>query len=213
MRSKLTTVCVTVAAFAAFAALPAVASASPQLTYPTGTRLATGSKFRGHNLELAILTFSQGTLDCSKATITGTLTKNNGTKIEGNIESATFTGTEPEERCSGPTGSLKYTFPSVPWCIQSTAVSDGFSIRGGNCTEEARALTFIQDSSLAGECKYEKASLSGTFTTHPEDAEMSISEQEFVKEAGGILCPASFKLDLTLTLERDIEGTQPLYVS
>ncbi len=212
MRSKLTTVCVAIAAFAAFAVLPAVASASPEVTYPTGTRLAVPSLIRAHNLGNTVMTTSVGSIECSKSVITGTLTKNNGTKIEGNIETATFNGTESEERCSGPIGAVKVTNPSLPWCLASGA-SDTFEVRGGKCTEEPRAITFILHSALTGECKYTKASVAGKFTTHPEDAILTISEQEFTKEAGGIFCPGSGKLDMSFTLERDIEGTQPIYIS
>ena len=49
MSKKLTTACLALSALAAFA-LPAVASASPEITHPTGTRLATGTKITGTNV-------------------------------------------------------------------------------------------------------------------------------------------------------------------
>jgi hypothetical protein len=42
---------------------------------------------------------------------------------------------------------------------------------------------------------------------------LTLSAVEFAKEAGSFLCPNPVKLDLSLTLERDEEGTHPVYFS
>ena len=198
------------AAFAAFAAAPAIASAA-QLTYPTGTVMSTETKFRAHNVGSMKMTLpSAGTLECSSSAMTGELIQNNGV-IRGNIETVSFKGTESEERCSSPLGAMKVTVTSLPWCLSSTEVTDGLEVRGGRCSEASRALTFTLD--VAGlSCSYSRANVIGTFTTHPEDAILTVSEAEFTKTAGSFLCPASWKLDMSFTLEHDSADTNPIYI-
>ena len=199
------------AAFAAFAVAPAIASASPVLTYPTGTVMPINTKIRAHNVGNTKMTLpGGGAVECSNSAMTGELIQNNGV-IKGNIETASFKGTESEERCSSPLGATKVTVTSLPFCLSSTEVTNGFEVRGGLCSEASRALVFTLD--VAGlSCTYSKASASGTFTTHPEDAILTVSEVEFAKSGGSFLCPASGKLDMSFTLEHDSAGTNPVYI-
>jgi hypothetical protein len=213
MNRKLTTALVALAAFVVLAVVPAVSSAT-ELTYPTGTRMPINTKIRAHNVGNTLLKAGTVTVTCTNAAMTGTLEQNNGTTASGTIESASFKGLESEERCSsGFLGPVRVTITSLPWCLKTTG-GDNFEVRGGRCSEATRALTFILDSAI-GECKYSRANVSGTFTTHPEDAKLTVNPTlAFALEAGSAgLCPGSGTLEMTFTLEHDSEGTQPIYIS
>ncbi|MGN6586940.1 MAG: hypothetical protein ACTHKT_05635, partial [Solirubrobacterales bacterium] len=93
MHKKLMMTCMAIAAFAAFVIAPA-ASASPVLT-ENGTAVAVGASIEGKNTGEAIFTTTAGNVNCSSAVLKGTVTKNSGTKITGEIPvgSATYKGT------------------------------------------------------------------------------------------------------------------------
>ncbi len=229
MSKKLITTCLALFALAAFV-LPAVASASPVVTHPTGTKLvpgANGVKIKATNIGNTLLTSTSGTtlVECSTASMTGTLTVNSGTSIEGNIESTSFSGTEAGGKCTGLGGIIVTTNVGngVPWCLHSTG-GDEFQVRGGKCSEVPRSITFAMDSGLGVTCHYERAnSIKGTFTTHSTgDAiltvtgagETGVTDTLFTKEAGdSVLCPADGTLDMAFTLETDTATAEPLYIS
>jgi hypothetical protein len=212
MHKKIAMACMALVAFAASAVIPAVASAGP-LTIPTGTAAAVGTKIVGTNVGHATMTTGAGNVTCTSAVMNGTVTNNSATHVAGTIESAHFTGTKPEGRCEGPFGDVRVTTDfeeevggkkvkvGVPWCVTTLTKADQFEVRGGACSEATRPLKFVLDSTTAGECKYQKASVTGTYTTHPDDLKMTISGQSFERYAGGFLCPLTGSLDMTFTLE------------
>ena len=246
MSKKLITACLGLLALAAFA-LPAAASAAnePTITHPTGTVLNPTGKTCTTGLpgicilatNTTIAKFKSGSTtlsECSTVRITGALSKNTMTGIEGTIHTATFSGTGPladgiSHCTSSVFGGLTATTNGggvdgenvtngTPWCMKSSAVEDKFTVRGGSCSQEPRAITFILDSTSAGECKYSRtAAIEGTFTTHSTgDAIVSLAPDgstEFTKEAGGILCPGSGSLEMSFTMETDTGTAEPLYIS
>ena len=85
MSKKLISTALALFALAAFV-LPAIASAQePEVTFPTGTRLATATKVTGTNIGEFLMTDEPGNVlaRCTKATLTGTLTKNDGKTSKG----------------------------------------------------------------------------------------------------------------------------------
>jgi len=242
MSKKLITACMALVSLAAFA-LPATASATndPELLCTKGgATCPVGTKIIGHNIgELLMTDINKKVLtQCSTAFMTGELTKNSGTAVEGTISTADFGGTgtkaagavEPE--CTGSFGNITVTtgpFASnegTPWCLKSdnTMATDEFQVRGNACSGASRSIEFILDSTTVGECKYTRTTaIPGTYTTEATgDAIMSIFEQRFPKSAGGFLCPSEGYLDLTFTLEKDTDATaekttntttHPLYIS
>lgn len=214
-----------VALLVAFAALPSLASAAndPDLTYPTGTLLATGTKIRAHNVGDIKLTAAEGTYKCSYAEWTGTLAKNNGTEVEANIETGAFVGTGGEDKCTtsgAPLGNFRLTASSsnsMPWCLRSTAAmkEDEAEVRGGTCGGEAKPLKLTIDIKVpAIYCLYETASLvKGTYTTHPEDLQLTTSSTVSLVEGSPVTCPSSFKSNMTMTVENDKEAGAPTYIS
>lgn len=199
----------TLIAITGFLVVPVAASGSPELTYPTGTTAVVG--VLGTNVGETRMT---GSFDvkCSTTRLTGSIATNTGmTQFALNISSASFTGSGAGGKCTSGLGDTNVTVPSLPWCLWSEP-GDNFELRGGECTETSRVVTFTLDA--AGlECTYQKASVHGSFTTHPEDAKFTISENELPKEAGSFLCPSSVKLDMTFTLEADVNGGGPIYIS
>jgi hypothetical protein len=221
---------------AAFALVPPIAAATndPDLTQPTGTMLATGSKIKGTNVGVGPAFTSNGTnlLQCSKAELTGTLTKNNGSEVEADIETFTASGTAPEGRCTG-TGVLPITHwvfnpgtNGLPWCLRSTPTmkDDEVQIRGGSCTAESRPIRLVQLTTFETfekptdviECVYERsAAITGTYTTDSTgDGILAFTGAEWKLTAGGVACGTTWTVDLgTVTLERDEATVVPFYIS
>jgi hypothetical protein len=241
MSKKLITACMALFALAAFI-LPAAASANPVITHPTGTVLnpkagectnvketicITGTSVG--NLIMWNTGHTEHLVTCSKANMTGYLTKNETTGvIEGDIHTATFGGTgslvngEPE--CTGSFGNITVDTNvgnGTPWCLKSSGATDTFTLRGGSCTAAQRSITFVLTSTTVGTCKYNReAAASGTFTTDTpstNDAVLSIvptASSTWVKEEGGFLCPSSGELEQSFTLETDTTAANdPLYIS
>jgi hypothetical protein len=229
MSEKLITACMGLVALAAFA-LPAVASASPQITHPTGTRLATEKKFLG-TLGVSKFTDANGgaLFECTSGAMTGTLTKNNGTEIEGNIESAAIAGTASEGGCTGfvigPARVTTAVGNGVPWCLRANSAmnTDEFQIRGGKCSEASRAITLVFDMGIGVNCAYERTvAIKGSFTTDTTgDAILTTTgvgvtgeeDTGFTREGTNVFCPMSGRFPFEFTLETDSGTAEPLYLS
>jgi hypothetical protein len=230
MSKKLMTGLLALVAFAALA-LPAVASASPELTQPTGTTVATGTKIKATNVEgNTLMTNTSGGIitDCSSAVLTGELAKNSGTAIEGTVTSAVFTGTGggANNACTGTFFSNPRPTPGVanglPWCVRatSTMLSDEAQIRGGKCSEASREIRFALDlESIGVTCLYGRANgepITGTLTTDTTgDAIVRVSGALFRPVSTPFPCPEEGLLDMNFTIETDpTSGTaSPMYIS
>jgi hypothetical protein len=208
----------------------------------------------GTNIGTVKLKNAEGTttlIECNTVKLTGSLTKSKEGAIEGDISTATFFGGGATfngmEECKGvsifpnltvttngtdPVGTHTEGIEDVeggtPYCVKTTSamVTGEFQLRGGTCTEAARKITFIFDTTpfFAGEpnreCKYERPAtepIKGTFVTEPEDAIISVlpgPNTKFKGEAGNnILCPASGTLEMKFTIETDSVATSPVYIS
>jgi hypothetical protein len=194
-------------------ALPAVASASPELTQPTGTTVPTGSKVTGANIGDILMTDTNMNIiyRCTSGDLSGELTKNSGTAIEANVTSASFAGTGTEGSCTGTFFSEpKFTFVianGVPWCIRAnnTMPADEAQLRGGKCNETAREIRFALDLGSIT-CLYSRAAnapIEGTLTTDksPEnsDAVVHIDHQLFKPVSVPFPCPEETLLDMQFT--------------
>jgi hypothetical protein len=190
MSKKLMTGLLALVAFAALA-LPAVASASPELgeTNPSWVTLTKGAKIEGTSLTTSKMTSPGGAVltECSTATMAGELFENTGTSIKGTISTATFTNAGGAA-CSTFFGGTATVTTNVgngtPWCLQS-AKEDKFEVKGGACGGVARSITFVLDTSTAGVCKYNSSVFPvGSFTT-----DVSGLNLEFTLEADGTSIP------------------------
>jgi len=230
MKGKLIAACMALAAFAAFAVMPALASAANSpLVVENGVAIPVGSKILATNVGTTKMTTSLGTIECSTAILTGELTSNTTGNVKGNITSAKFGGTgalqagaeEPE--CTTQAifgGNTTITANSatngLPWCIEATSAmaNDEFQVRGNSCANLARPIRFAMDITNLGTCVYQRTgAIPGTFTTSTTDSTLSISEVEFAKFEGGFACPSSGKLDMTFTMETDVSPFTSLGVT
>jgi len=237
MSKKLITACLALFALAAFV-LPAAASASPVVTHPTGTKLATGATIVGTNTGTTFLKNDEGTAtlaECNTAVIRGTLKENTGSSIQADITTATFTGTGAQDaaeaakmpECTSTFGGITVTTngggvdentiaSGTPWCIKATAAGV-FTLRGGLCSQASRAITFNLKSTTAGNCLYERTTaISGTNTTDTAGSTVlsvaANANTTFKGEAGNsFLCPATGTLQMSFTLET--ENKEPIYIS
>lgn len=218
---KLVKACSALAAFAAIFVVPSIASAI-ELTSPTGTTYKgpiIGTNVAHSNTQTEIvMTTSIGNISCTKATITGEVIKDSGTHVLGTIstvEVAGTTGVTTTGHCAGTgiLGSKLTPTPShtsdetksLPWCITFGA-EDIFEVwkeAGGSCESGQKApVTFTLHGSLT--CGYEKASVIGTYTTHPADLIATIVSQTFTRSAGSsAFCPATGTMDMAFTLTTD----------
>jgi hypothetical protein len=213
------------AALASF--LPVTALASPVLTQPTGTTVATGTKFRATDTEGgATWTNTSGGIiySCSRAELTGDVVKNSGSALEANVSIGDLTGTGADGNCIGTFFSeFNVTLGianGLPWCIRttSTMAGDEAQLRGGKCSETAREIRFALDfEGLGATCLFKReAAITGTYATDTTGyAVVRISKSLFSPVSAPFPCPEEFLLDLNLTMETDsIGGTvSPLYIS
>jgi hypothetical protein len=218
MSKKLIMACMAVAAFAAFVApATALATNDPDLTCDQGGSLcAVGTKIVGTNVGVLLMTDANTNVltECSSATMTGTVTKNDGSNVEGTIETATFSGTGTNGECTSSFGGITVETNignGVPWCLRSTSTmtTNEFQVRGNSCSLASRSITFVLNSTTIGKCRYNRPTPApGTYTTEATgDAILNIAGQEWAKEEGSVLCPTKGFLDLNFTLETENGST------
>ena len=200
-----------VAACLTFLVVPALASAAPVLTNPTGTVLATGVTAVETNVGDVKFTTSLGTIICSTAVLKGPVATNStasGSKNE--VTSASFTGTGSGGDCTSWMGSVAVTSNpptnGLPWCWESTAPTDELRLRGGNCSSLSRPIQLTMDfTSPVLQCVYQRSAAQvGTVQTHVGGevaGSKTMSQQEWTLLEGGGFCASFFKLDAVFTLE------------
>jgi hypothetical protein len=222
--AKLIRACIAMAAFAAIFVIPSAASASPELTHPTGTTVKVGELIEGVNVAHAetptttIFTAAGGLeVKCTTAFLTGEVTSNTGTKIAGNITTADFSatpGVTPHtSHCDGGSLGKVTVTTAVPWCVTAEGTKDQFSVWGGKCSEAAKNISFTLHTAI-GECVYGKASVGGTYTTHPSDAILTVNKGEsFSRTNNNFFCPTSGSIDMAFTLTIDGNTSTPIYIS
>jgi hypothetical protein len=194
-------------AIAVFFVAP-VASASPVLTENAVT-VPVGALVIATSTETPTFTGAFNVV-CSKGVLTGTVTKNSSTKIEGTVAvgKATYTGTGTGGDCTSALGPVRVTVTSE-LCVASGS-NDTLSITG--CGGQPVQFTLhLTDPNV--QCKYSTAAVSGTFTTNATPATARVVEQEANRVEGGFICPSSGKLDQDFDLYRDNEAETPLTIS
>lgn len=195
----------------AAAVIAPAASASPVLTYPTGTAVAAGASWTAANVGVWRFTGAFN-ISCSTAHMAGTVTENSDPVIRMDVSDSSYSGTGANSDCTTAFGSAKVIVNSLAWCIRSTKAVHTMELVGGNCTEASRPIKFIAWVTGVGECKYQAPSgMVGTFKTHPEDFQLTFLEQQFTLYEGSAWCPSSGKVDATYTFESPSGGA--MYVS
>ena len=193
MHKKLIMACMAVAAFAAFVMAPAASAAeSPTLT-SGGVSVPVGTSITAVNT--GITKFTGFGVECDHVHLHGTVTKNSNHEIEGTIPvgGASFNGTSTNTDCTSPLGPIKVTVNSELCLKTNSTTADTMLVTGCGAN-----VTFTLEITGTGPCKYQTASVSGTYTTNATPATVNITEQPAsgAGEPNPFFCPASGKLDM-----------------
>jgi hypothetical protein len=216
MHRKFIAACVALVAFAAFAVIPALASASPVLTEAgkkvEGTPTIVATQATGTVIELET---SAGFVKCSKSFLTGPLKANTGTTIQGQITRSSFTGTSGTgTQCESQfLGAITVDAPQT-MCIHSGG-KDAFEIVNGTCGTAGGNLTFTLTGSL-GTCSYVRSSVTGSYNTNTTPSVLTIGASQTFSGAGEenpFICPASGTLKGSYNLFTDNAEETPLTIS
>ena len=214
MYKKLLTACMAIAAFAAFV-VPSTASATndPTLT-ENGSPLAVGAKIVGTNVGEIIMTDTSGTalLSCTSAVMTGEVVQNSGGTIVTTITTYDFwsTGeTSLHNNLPECTGSFANAYITVTGdrCIRSTPAmaTDEFQVHKGACGGTQEQVEFVIGATVLGACGYRSTgNIKGDYTTGSHDTLTMRNTQAgsgTTKISGSFLCPSSFALKITFSLE------------
>lgn len=198
-------------------AIPAAASASPELRTAAGAKVPVGEGIQAESQNL-VFSSSSGSWECPKNVLTGAVTSNSGTEVAVGIESANFTGTlnPGGTACKStiaPLGTaltVKVTSENMPWCLKSTSVGS-FSSVGGGCGGTPTAMKFKAEfflsESLLLNCTYERASLTGSYKSSVSPLIETLGAgQTFAKVSGSGVCPASVQLSGSFTIHSAAGG-------
>lgn len=209
---------VVLVSLASLALLPSLAFASPELTYPKGTKMPINSKVRTTAVGTTTFTVGGLKLACTVVELDGTVLTNSGTRFEINIENAVINGSATKTDCTSGTTEVRITTNpgtnGLPWCLWSVAgFGDEALISGGKCAPTTQPLRLVLDYTGLMECPYEIAnSITAKFATSPGDALFTISEAPFSSKGGPMTCPTTMKLDGEFTLEKQEVGVNPVYI-
>jgi hypothetical protein len=214
---------IALAAFAALLVVPSTASASPELgetvngvfsKIPVGSNVIATNVAHSATVKTTKFTTPITTVECTTATLTGSVTSNSGTHIAINVTTAEFSNSGAP--CTSGLGNTSVTpshssnpthngFQALPWCLTANTLNDKVTFRGGGCSEAARPLTFTLHTAVAGTCAYQSDSFTGTYTTHPADAVVTVDAgQAFVRKTGSGFCPNEGTFDMAFTLTTDL---------
>jgi hypothetical protein len=172
-------------------AVPAVASAAPQLANTAGTPVSTGSALSmSGNLK-----FGSGggyigpVITCATNVLAGTLTTNSGGTVAEEITSGNFsTSSNPGGRCSSSNGAYTYAFTfKAPWCLKST--TQGVATVGGCGAGSANLHIDVYTwGFLSAACDYTMGSMSLGYKSNTSPLTLGIQKFEMSRTSGGASC-------------------------
>jgi hypothetical protein len=167
------------------------ASASPVLT-EEGKTIATGTTVTAQSEGPIYRTDFGANYECQKSDMHGTVVKNNGSLIELEISSVSFTGVLGGG-CEGVNAdNLKAG--NLPWCLRvGTEPGHSFTLSGGKCSEAAKPITLTTTLKFVT-CHYVAETLfTGTYSTNTPGAGLTTATERFKVESGPACRP--FDLD------------------
>ncbi|MGN6587036.1 MAG: hypothetical protein ACTHKT_06115 [Solirubrobacterales bacterium] len=205
MHKKIMLACMAIIASVAFVIAPA-ASASPVLTH-NGTIVPVGTKVIATNTGLVTLTLASGQeTTCTHAKLTGEVTKNSGSVVEGSLTTKDLNGTGTSTDCTdGLLGPFGVTIGRL--CMKVAVSPADTAVFTGCGGPVALTLNFTG----FAPCKYSRNELQANFTTGGTQVTVTNAEEISLIE-GGSFCPAGFFLDLTFDLWTDGPNSEELGV-
>lgn len=225
MHTKLITACMALVVFATLAIVPGTASATNDPTFfDDAGHVPTGTIVIGTPTGLFYFTDTSGSplVECSKASLSGTITKNSGGTVESEITTFDLSGTGTVaahsglNECTGSFGNAWTTVVSNPLCLRSTPTmaTDEFQVTSGKCSGGGK-VKFIIGSTTVGECEYETTGATkGDYTTGKGTA-LTVRNTSAGSGAsrvrGGFFCPSSVHLKMIFAL--DTKNGEPIYIS
>lgn len=180
--TKKITLLATATALVAFA-VPALAGAAPQITYPAGTRLAVGTAITGTSTNW-VTTTSLGDIKCAKKTIPAVLITNSELSVE-----AKGSGEATTVNCSVEGESIKTTDFTLT-NLKSTTTGSGTA-----------TFSFKADLPVVGTCTYTAINAPFTYATGGS----SINFYKATLAASPSACGTA-KLDADVSLEKTSGG-------
>ena len=193
MRRKMIATCMSLVALAAFAVIPAAASASKNIVVKENNELVkVGEKLTATTPTLTMRGEAPSTaLFHCKGEMTATLHKNdtvNGSQAI--ISTANFfntTGSTGSHCASNTFGAtIGVTTEGLPWCLTSVTNQDQVKLEGGGCTGAAGNLKFTVHLTVfgaaAGTCTYSAASALGNVTVGTGKITAVPASSTFAKE-------------------------------
>jgi len=215
---------VTIVVIVATCAVPAhvQAASDADVTCSPGVLCAESTVITEHNVGNIRFHVGSTTVgECTVGDLRGTLTAVSSSGFEGNIETTALSGTGTGGECTGSFGDFTFignVGNGTPWCMRALATmnADEIQIRGNSCSLSSRSITFILNSTTAKECKYNRVpAVVGSYSTNDSDAKISFTNAAFSLESGGILCPSTVEVDMSMTLEKATtpQTTDPLNIS
>lgn len=187
MHKRLIKACMAVAAFAAFAA-PAASAANLKEAEVT---IAPGASITAKGSGATLFTAGGITFECTSTHASGTVTADAGGTIAGEIPvgGVVLKGTGAGEDCTSGLGPFK------PTMVSKLCLHLGPGTDAGTMTGCGGSITFSLVVTSLLTCKYTTASISGSITTAPKDAEINGREQPVIEVEPKFLCPDTAEID------------------
>jgi hypothetical protein len=218
MQRKMIATCVSLVALAAFALIPAAASANQNVVVKEGGVLVeVGKKLTATTPTLTMRGEAPSTaLFHCKGEMTATLVANNTTTgSKATIETANFFNTTSTtgSHCASNTfgATVGVTTEGLPWCLTSVTNKDQVLLEGGDCKGEALPLKFTVHLTVfgaaSGTCTYSAPSALGNVTLGTGKISAVPASSTFSKVGTCTTGTAESSLPATATMEGDFTVT------
>jgi hypothetical protein len=190
---------ISLVALVVFGAVPAMAFASPELQTSAGAKVAVGTEIKGTSGNL-VFTTAKGNLECKESVLSGAVTENTGTHIQGTISKASFTAVGGGKCATTIPGvTTEITPENLPWCLTTVGTNE-WTLNGGDCTS-SKPIAFEAHIFFLGAkvttCTFSRTEVTGSYNTNASPLKLKVGasqtfsyvagNKEFCAEAGGTL--------------------------
>jgi|GEM_PF-5150497 len=174
-------------------AIPANASAgvlqSGESEVPTGTKIVgtqnSGIQFKSGGTQV---------IECSKASLNGTVYANTASNAQITVEGLTLSGGKAANRCAAGLGIGDVAISLQGSACWNYALSGHWSWRGAACGVEPTATRLSMAFETGITCVYRRTAsivLDSNVNTEPLAVGVAATGQEFIEDPGPVACPPS----------------------